>query len=140
MLVHNAPRLIALVILIGQLLYTGYWWGAEILIRTTSASHAWFSPEMIQFVQSVGIVQQVSFYTAVLLTLGTLVLLIRRNRQYLPTYAVAVVLYKIDWIVAGLDGFSFIDVNGLISLIFEAICLLQLIYLFRHDRPAVSRD
>ncbi|MFT6541134.1 MAG: hypothetical protein ACJAU5_000204 [Maricaulis maris] len=140
MLARYAPKLIALTILIGQLLYTGYWLGAEILIRSNRASYAWFSPEMVQFIQTVGPVQQISFYLAVLLTLATLILLLRRNRQYLTTYAVAVFLYKVDWIFAGLDGYSFIDMNGLISLIFESACLLLLIHLFWRDRPAVKRD
>ncbi|MHA6288537.1 hypothetical protein [Maricaulis sp. CAU 1757] len=126
-------RRIVIGLLAAQLLYVGWWAFLDVTVRFSPMMQELVGPETTRFILQVGWLQEVIFYSGVLLNITSLVLFQKRTLFALVVYAMAVSCYKADWILATLEGHAKLSVNGAVSLVLEALIFFLMMKVLLDD-------
>lgn len=116
-----------------ELCYTLYWAGSDLLIRVLPRPHAIFPAEMVDFVLTVPLWQEVVYFTGVALIVASFVLVTQRRQLVIVTYPLAMLMFSVDWVVAAASGADSLTAPGYISLVYQGL-VITLLFLLLNRR------
>lgn len=107
-------------------LYCLAWLAIEVAVRAFPQSHSALGSQLVEFIQSVGPVQQVAYLSGVTGFLASYGWLFRKSRKAMPAYYVGMTGFTLDWVMTRAQGDTLLDAAGYIVIFYLGVLFLAL--------------
>ena len=112
-----------------ELCYSLYWAVSDILIRLMPRPRTIFPADMVDFVLTAPLWQELVYFSGVALIVTSFVLVTLRRQIVIVTYPFAMIMFSLDWVVAAANGADFLTAPGYISLVYQGLVISLLFIL-----------
>jgi len=110
------------------------WLGIEVAVRTLPQTHSALGPQIVDFILSVGPVQQLAYLSGVVGFLASYAWLLRKSRKALPAYYASMTGFTLDWVMSRAQGETLLDAAGYVVIFYLGVLFLALVLAL--PRPA----